>query len=130
MHAHTTNQDRGNIDQVQNINMTLFHNPKKRSDFHIRKAKFSLFSSLNWIYFEQRTVIQFQNKQDHLCLNTINSTVKTKWFTFIFTHFLPIKVFFSDFLMLVLVVSSSLIQRLSWWTENVPHSKSKETLQL
>lgn len=96
-HAHTTNQDRGNIDQVQNINMTLFHNPKKRSDFHIRKAKFSLFSSLNWIYFEQRTVIQFQNKQDHLCLNTINSTVKTKWFTFIFTHFLLIKVFFQIF---------------------------------
>ena len=65
LHPHTTNHERGNRDQVQNINMTLFHNPKKRSAIRIRNAKFSLFSSLNWIYFQQRTVIQFQNKQDH-----------------------------------------------------------------
>lgn len=37
----------------------------KRSAIHKRNAKRSLFSSLNWIYFQQRTVIQFQNKQDH-----------------------------------------------------------------
>lgn len=99
----------------------------KRSAIHHRNAKCSLFSSLNWIYFQQHTIIQFPNKKDHpLSKHHWQYSKNNRLHIHIYTFSTDKSCFFSDFLMLVLVVSSSLIQTLR--TESVPHRKIKRNI--
>lgn len=114
-HTHRKKYKTWNFAQVQNINMTLFHNPEITT--HNKSTEFSLLSSLNWIYFQQHTVNQFPNKKIHPLSKHQQYSKNNKLHIHIYT-FSNNKSCFSIFWMLVLVFITLLIKRVK--TEDTP----------